>query len=72
MWRGRTSPCAAVDAGWLRVFDNYWSLDRYPPTRKWLGRPELDALVDRIAVGIAEQRAIVEERLREQSALEAL
>jgi len=56
----------AVNAGWLLVFDNYWSLDRYPPTRRWIGRPEFDALVERIAAGIAEQRANVEERLREE------
>ena len=57
----------ALDHGWLHVVGEYWALDDYPPTRRWVGRPEFDALANRISAGIEEQRQnVLGQRIAQQ------
>jgi TolB-like protein len=62
----------AVDLGWRRTIGINWTLDKAPATRIYLGRPEFDALVERIAVDIAKQRARAEQHLRETNSADAI
>jgi TolB-like protein len=62
----------AVDLGWRQNVGMGWTLDQWPMTQHYVGRSEFDALVKRIGVDIAEQRARVEMHLQEKSATDAI
>jgi len=58
----------AADAGWLQLWGEGWTLDQHPPARHWFGRPEFDALLQRLASRSAEQRRNVETHQLEREA----
>jgi hypothetical protein len=62
----------AVDLGWRQTVGMSWTLDKSPMTRDFAGRPEFDALVQRIAADIAEQRARAKRHLLDKAATETI
>ena len=62
----------AVDLGWRQTIGAGWTLDEAPLTRDYVGRPEFDVLVERIATDIAAQRARVEKHLRDKASADAI
>ncbi|MGI9263292.1 MAG: tetratricopeptide repeat protein [Gammaproteobacteria bacterium] len=62
----------AVDLGWRQTIGMGWTLDQAPTTRQFVGRPEFDALVERIAMDIAEQRARAEKHLKNKRTADAI
>ena len=62
----------AVDLGWRQTIGVGWTLDEAPATRGYVGRPEFDVLVERIATDITVQRARVEKHLRDKASANAI